>query len=323
MHPWALPGSPEGAGHTPRSPARSDATLGALVRAYADRGAAPPVAVVLSVFDDLLEDPPEGAPRRAPRLDDVVIDLFGRARAASPLGLDGLGLLLARALGHGEADDGAVPGAARALLSRVLSDDPGDRPADAEQLRAWLRDHLGAPAPREEVVACLEEATSDVPRPALVETSAPGGPRSGLVALSGLDTLLPAPTGIPSAPLPVPAPVEDPSLAPAARPGNAALAARRTDPAARPLPVPAAVDSAPAVERRPESGDGRAVVRHVLSSPSDPRASLAEAPAARRSARPSEHSPDSLVVASERSGGLAWLAVAGVIGATVYLLFLT
>jgi hypothetical protein len=337
--------------------ALSASTLGALLRAYGERGAAPPVAVVFSVLDDLLELGPDGHGRRRVEPDDVLIDVWGRAHAEARLSLDGLCPLIARALGRVEADDEAVPGPARALLSRLVSDDPDERPADAEQLRQWLREALGAPAPREEVLACVQDATGahahPAPAPAAAEAGAlaqqivaavalaPPAPhkapsRGGLAALSGLETILPEPSMMPepASALPVPEPVEDVSELPTLPPG---LRAFDGEPDAVESEPPLAPPSMLLADERPfaepllertalprfASSDSRAVVRHVLSSPSDPRVSVTEAPAARRSARPAVEGPDSLLLPPQRSGGLAWVAVAAVISATIYFLFFT
>ena len=240
-----------------------DRTLGTLVRAWNDRGEALPVAVVVSVFDDLLETDGEARSAERPDLDDVVIDDRGVAHLGAPTSLDGLAPLLARALGTGQPADDAVPAQARSLVERLASDDPIDRPADAEQLRRWLRDTLGAPAPREEVLACLESATGDLPRmdvpeaslsrepghateldaaePDVAEAEAPIPPAvaedSAEEELSEAPTLLPAPTLL--APgetaLPVPELADDQTETPTLLPAPSDAVA--------PVPVVVAVDA--------------------------------------------------------------------------------
>lgn len=146
-------------------------SLGDLVREWHARGEALPVAIAVSILDDLLLQPDTTTKR--PHLDQVVIDDRGVARLESndPGNLDDLAPIVAEMLGDGDA----VPPNARVLLARLTSDDPTERPADADQLRSWIRDSLGAPAAREEVLACFtgtELEESLLPPPSLVESTA-------------------------------------------------------------------------------------------------------------------------------------------------------
>lgn len=144
------------------------ACLRTLVRHWNDAGAAVPVAIVVSVFDDVLLELPETDTDDDVGLDAIVVDDAGHAFVRRPVGLGGAGRLLVRALG----DD--VPSNAQPLVARLLD---GDRPADAEQLRQWMRDALGAPASREEVCAAFSAVAADpteaetlLPAPAPADT---------------------------------------------------------------------------------------------------------------------------------------------------------
>jgi hypothetical protein len=155
---------------TPRSPASGPelpaprregddaAPFGAVVRTWHDRGEPVPVAVVVSVFDDVLADSVDDSGAGAADLEAVRVRPSGAAFVARPLRLSAVAPLLMEALGADLPDEGAVPPAAWGLFERLTSDDPGARPADAEQLRQWLRDALGAPATHEEVRDCVFHA---------------------------------------------------------------------------------------------------------------------------------------------------------------------
>ncbi|MEQ9501968.1 MAG: hypothetical protein RIT81_34160 [Deltaproteobacteria bacterium] len=144
------------------------ACLGTLVDHWQDAGAAVPVAIVVSVFDDVLMGALESDAEDDVGLDAITVDDSGHAFVRRPVGLDGAGRLLVRALG----DD--VPSNAQPLVARLMD---GERPIDAEQLRQWMRDALGAPASREEVQAAFVAATFDpqeaetlLPAPAPADT---------------------------------------------------------------------------------------------------------------------------------------------------------
>ena len=134
-------------------------TLGQVVRAARTTDNPIPVAAVVSVFDDLLagEADPPGA--RTPDLDDVLVDQAGVARLDIAADLRSIAGLLIETLG----DD--VPDAARSFIGRLKSDAADDQPADAAQLRSWMREALGQPADRSEVIALVASVASPLPVP--------------------------------------------------------------------------------------------------------------------------------------------------------------
>ena len=134
-------------------------TLGQVVRAGRASGHPIPVAAVVSIFDDLLAGDADPPAERTPDLDDVLIDSAGVARIDTAADLAALGQLLVEAL------DDQVPAAGRWLVERLTGDDAADRPTDAAQLRAWVRDALGQPADRSEVVALVKSLSSPLPVP--------------------------------------------------------------------------------------------------------------------------------------------------------------
>ena len=153
--------------------------FGQLVTMWAREGAALPVAVVVSVFDDLLiaaNENGSGAdahPDHALGLDDILIDMSGVARLGTCAAGDvaEYSRLIRSALVGGAGDE-AVPAAVQSLLRQATSDDPWIRPPDLEALRCSLRDALGPPAARDEVRKCLQAA---ITRGASVK---PPGPES-------------------------------------------------------------------------------------------------------------------------------------------------
>lgn len=142
----------------PTAPSASD--FGRLVARWAEVGAALPVAVVVSVFDDLLAaaEGTSGLPTRARPLGlgDIMVDDAGVARLATPgpITVQELGELLRAALAGGSGDS-AIPGAAHALLGRLRADAPSVEACDAEMVRVRLREALGPPAARHEVADCV------------------------------------------------------------------------------------------------------------------------------------------------------------------------
>lgn len=147
--------------------------LGRVVAAWAEQGAPLPVAVVVSIFDDVCADLEIG-PAEAQRctqplgLDDVMIDQHGIARLTvvpdEPVAE--LSRLLYDTLAAG-AGDGAVPAAARPLIEQSVDSDPLVRPPGATPVRAALRAALGPPARRDEVLGCC--AAIEVPVPSAIE----------------------------------------------------------------------------------------------------------------------------------------------------------
>lgn len=133
--------------------------LGRLVAAWAERGTPLPVAVVVSIFDDICAELETAAACEGSvlgvGLDEVSIGLDGVARWRVRPGdaVGALSRLLYAALSAGGGDD-AVPAAARPIVLHGLSDDPDVRPVGPEPMRAWIRSSLGPPADREEVVGC-------------------------------------------------------------------------------------------------------------------------------------------------------------------------
>ncbi len=165
-----------------------------VVRAWHARGEPVPVAVVASVFDDVLSTSIEDDGEELADLDAVRVTPAGRAHLSRPHQLSAESPILMEALGADLPGDSAVPPAAWGLFDRLTSDDPLECPADAEQLRQWLRDSLGTPASHEEVRDCVFHAlmsTSDVEADDDVHE---------------LETLPPHPS---DAPLPIPSPAAD------------------------------------------------------------------------------------------------------------------
>ena len=142
-------------------------TLGQVVRAGRTAGTPIPVATVVSVFDDLLAGEADPAGARRPDLDDVLIDQAGVARLDIAADLRSLANLLVETLG----DD--VPDPGRSFIERLKSEAPDDQPADAAQLRGWMRDALGQPADRTEVIALVKSVASPLPVPEAVNSETP------------------------------------------------------------------------------------------------------------------------------------------------------
>lgn len=148
------------------------ARFGHLVDIWAERDAALPVAVVVSVFDDLLASSGgDYATRPRPLgLDDILIDGAGIAHLAASGSIVAAEVtaLLTKAL-EGGAGEAAIPPSARAFLSR-LADDPAMITADNDHLRQQLRGALGTPASRPEMIDCLAILAA---RPMQTELPAP------------------------------------------------------------------------------------------------------------------------------------------------------
>ncbi len=128
-----------------------------IVRAWHARGEAVPVAVVVSVFDDILATSVADDGKAAIDLEHVRVTPEGRAQLSCTGRLSAIVGMLMEALGADLPGD-AVPPAAWGLFERLTSDDATESPMDAEQVRQWIRDSLGAPATHEEVQECAQEA---------------------------------------------------------------------------------------------------------------------------------------------------------------------
>lgn len=159
---------------------RRGRTLGQLVAAWSDRDAALPVAVVLSVFDDLLQDMDEELMSRSEAaasisLTDIHLDEHGvaslRGRA---VGLLEISSLLHRTLAA--AGEDKIPLAVRGLLRMAEAAEP---PMEPVWFRNELRRTLGPPGSRAEVraIALLSEAEREVasliPAEALLDSVRP------------------------------------------------------------------------------------------------------------------------------------------------------
>ncbi|MCC7381966.1 MAG: hypothetical protein IT384_09060 [Deltaproteobacteria bacterium] len=226
-------------------------SLGRVVAAWAEQGAPLPVAVVVSIFDDVCADLELG-PAEAQRcsqplgLDDVMIDQHGIARLTvvpdEPVAE--LSRLLYDTLAAG-AGDGAVPAAARPLIEQSVDSDPLVRPPGATPVRAALRAALGPPARRDEVLGCC--AAIEVPVPSAIEemdtdpTSMARGDE-GDTDLITASVILQDPARVEVAPLepfeaahPLPVPAED--LDPASLESLESRVHLEPQPAAAPRPV--------------------------------------------------------------------------------------
>ena len=277
--------------------------LGRLVKAWSDSGAALPVAVVVSIFDDLCESLGDGPPptdvalspwSHPLALDHVVIDQGGIARLtvkpSEPV--FAMARLLYDTLSAGQGDLG-VPAAARPLLEQGMASDPLVRPQATETLQRLLRTSLGPPAQREEVVA----ACAVLPRsedPALLEIPSLVGPAMTEAPRAVVEAQTPLPVVIAAEDPLAGIPIEDPvSFRPRpAEPPPPALAAPVVAPLVPP-PAPSTSAPPPSLSPAPSLANPdeppplfpRAVVRHEL--PKRRAVSLPAAPAARLGAGPS------------------------------------
>ncbi|MCA9551238.1 MAG: hypothetical protein KC933_14475 [Myxococcales bacterium] len=173
-----------------------------MVRTWHDRGEPVPVAVVVSVFDDVLASSVTEDGASDADLEMVRVRAGGAAFLPRPVCLSAVAPMLMEALGADLPDEGAVPPAAWGLFDRLTSDEPGEGPADAEQLRQWLRDALGAPATHEEVRDCVLHALVGVREAPAVVSERPAGSDD----VHELEALPPAPS---EEPLPVPEPAAE------------------------------------------------------------------------------------------------------------------
>lgn len=266
--------------------------LGHLVDSWAQSGRTLPVAVVVSIFDDLCEAL-AGAPPGddvVVSLDHVVIDQTGVARmTVRPREVvPAVSALLREALAAGRGDE-AIPAAAWPVLGQGLADDPWVRPAGTDVIQHQLREALGPPAARDEVVVCCAALASGAPR---TSVSAPAPMPSRLEARSAevAAPAAPTPWEVPSI---VPMEVELGSIVPE----RAQLAARDPHDAstdvATPLEVPSIVGPASelpaAASWRPRWGEDAQpppqLTRDRAPTPAPPAASPA-APVASPAAPP-------------------------------------
>lgn len=200
----------------PKERARRGKNLEIIVSSWAQQRASLPVAVVLSIFDDLLHD-----------LDGVELD---RASLAEPLGLadvhvDEHGVaslrgrasdvrVIARLLAEvlGATGEASIPLAALGLLRVAEEAAP---PMDAAWFRAQLRSTLGPPGTRAELRALMDqveaarEFASLIPAEALLDSTRPA---EGLAHATFIDPTRPESDeasllDVPSAPI-------EPALAP-------------------------------------------------------------------------------------------------------------
>lgn len=155
-------------------------SLERIVHTWTERAAPLPVAVVLSIFDDLLQDADgqgfvSDESSNELSLAHVHIDEHGvaslRERSAS---VSQLSLLLAEVLGA--TGEHSIPLAVRGLLRSAQGVQP---PLDAEWFRAELRRTLGPPGPRAEVRVLVEavepkrEVVSLIPAEAMLDSTRP------------------------------------------------------------------------------------------------------------------------------------------------------
>lgn len=286
-------------------------SLFTLLDHWAHAGASVPVAIVGSIFDDVLSDPALQDLRAsggALRLDDLWLDERGVAHLedASRAGVDALAVLLVRALGEDP------PPSALAVISRL--EDLGAR--DVEELRAWTREACGAIASHDELAAIIAsfslppEASQDLPAtqstPLGIAQSAidfaaveePSDQRDNATEIIRARSLPAFPSSF--APAPQPIAEEEPEI-----PILSAIP--------EPLPetqLPSVVFTA-AAEAPPVPVDTRPVIRHQLPKPN---VSVQSAPAARRSGKRVADPRDSLMIPDDRPHWGAWIFVILLLG---------
>jgi hypothetical protein len=278
-------------------------------------------------------------------MDDVVIDHRGVAflNSEDPGNLDDIAPLVAEMLGVG-SDRDAVPANARSLLARLTSDDPTERPRDADQLRGWIRETLGAPAAREEVIACvgatMRPEESLLPPPSLVESLAeaaeflpepdPIDDDDENVPTLPPSFVVPDDTDALRAELPRKSKVDmmkEATIGEGHTPSNSdryhqdPLASETLSKSYPPTPVERLQRHVATIEEGqptiPPVDPNRPVVR--VQGASQQRISVQAAPAARRSPKPLTEVGDSLILPAERRGNWGvWLAVAAVVAIAIY-----
>jgi len=251
------------------------------VKTWADHGRPLPVAVVVSIFDDLCEALAFAPPGddSVTSLDHVIIDHAGVARLTvrprHPVRT--VSGLLRDVLSSSGGED-QIPAAAWPLLGQGLADDPWVRPASTDVMQMLLREALGPPAARDEVIdSCAAIVREPGPR------ELPVGPLTEPPMDFELlvESVRPEPATEVMTPLPLPTAMPAPVLAmPPPPPLPRAASGPRLD-------VPSLIESAPPlrVASLPEDLDEvpsllpRPVLRH--EPPKRRPVSLPAAPAAR------------------------------------------
>jgi|GEM_PF-4957398 len=129
---------------------------------WSQAGAALPVAVVVSIVDDILATQPSlftGNISADLRLHDVLLDSYGQVHLISQKSLshEGLVSLLYRLLCGGVGEE-AIPSSARMFLAQLDDRAHYGIALDSDVVRAELRQALGSPAERFEVGNCVRSA---------------------------------------------------------------------------------------------------------------------------------------------------------------------
>lgn len=143
--------------------------LDELLTAFSARGGWPPVAVTHSIAVDLLARVRENTVSSRPlEIDDVAVDLGGHCWSRRPSSCLAIVKLVSELLG-GDPHRSQLPSMARpifAVLDDVLD---GVLPPEPDRIRLALAQHLGPPAPHEEVAQLVrslnpvEEVESETP----------------------------------------------------------------------------------------------------------------------------------------------------------------
>jgi hypothetical protein len=297
-----------------------DGAFSALIEAWSRNDTSMPVALVVSIFDDLLaqneELPKYGGTLR---FDDISIDVLGVAsmRPGLSASIEGLAQLMVRALGED------APAHAWSMIAR-LSDEP---PRDVEELRMWIRESLGAPAPHDELALAL---TATLPAPSPVLGSAEAAldfaemvdereHATEIIRTRSAPPVSASTSAVSSAPpvrenrrdFEVPilsaVPEKAPSLVPQSVPPESVDVLPTILPTQMPALVPASdPPEAALAEGTAVPVDNRPVVR-VQVPKSNVR--VTTAPAARRSAKPASDPRDSLRIPDDRPHWGAWVFV--------------
>lgn len=121
---------------------------------WADQGQPLPVAVVHSIFEDVLSRSTFSDEARPLRLEDLLVDARGQAFLEVPTRFDALCPLILETLCQGPLGDNVMPPSVGPFLA-ALERNSDLSVQDAEQLRAWMRAYLGPPADHSEVAACV------------------------------------------------------------------------------------------------------------------------------------------------------------------------